>query len=119
LVVSGGAPLGSTPSAIGYARLARELGVDDSSIVVLDKAPDTAAEARDIASTLGPTEFVLVTSAYHMPRAMKLMLRAGRATRAYGDDRSASHRWRPEEVGARTSRIPCPHCARGAARLRA
>jgi len=77
LVVSGGAPSGSTPSAIGYARLARELGVDENSIIVLDKGPDTATEAREIARTLGSTEFVLVTSAYHMPRAMKLMLRAG------------------------------------------
>lgn len=77
LIVSGGAPPGSTASAVGYARLASELGIDDNSIVVLDKGLDTAAEAREIARTLGSAEFVLVTSAYHMPRAMKLMLRAG------------------------------------------
>jgi uncharacterized SAM-binding protein YcdF (DUF218 family) len=46
LVVSGGAPPGRTPSAIGYARLARDLGVADASLVVSSSAIDTSAEAR-------------------------------------------------------------------------
>lgn len=77
LVVSGGAPNGVTPSALGYARLARELGVDDASLVVLDKSLDTSDEARAVAKLLGETPFILVTSASHMPRAVRLMERAG------------------------------------------
>jgi uncharacterized SAM-binding protein YcdF (DUF218 family) len=46
-------------------------------VVVLDEPLDTAAEARAVAKLLGGEGFVLVTSAYHMPRAMLLMRRAG------------------------------------------
>jgi uncharacterized SAM-binding protein YcdF (DUF218 family) len=77
LVVTGGAPPGLIPSALGYATLARELGVPDSSITVLDKPRDTDEEARSISHLLGEQPFILVTSAYHMPRAIRLMGRVG------------------------------------------
>jgi uncharacterized SAM-binding protein YcdF (DUF218 family) len=77
LVVSGGAPPGSIPAAVGYARLAEELGIQRSAMIVMDRALDTAQEARDIFAVLGRSPFILVTSAYHMPRAMRLMRRAG------------------------------------------
>jgi uncharacterized SAM-binding protein YcdF (DUF218 family) len=77
LVVSGGAAQGSTPSALGYARLATELGIQPSAMMVMDHALDTGQEARDVFALLGPSPFILVTSAYHMPRAMRLMRRAG------------------------------------------
>jgi uncharacterized SAM-binding protein YcdF (DUF218 family) len=77
LVVSGGAPPGHGRPAIGYAELARELGVSDSSLVILDSPRDTAAEARAVVELLGQSPFVLVTSAFHMPRAMRLMQRVG------------------------------------------
>jgi uncharacterized SAM-binding protein YcdF (DUF218 family) len=92
LVVSGGAsPPGYPPVAQGYAQLARELGIAAQSIVVSERPLDTRAEAREVARLLGRTPFLLVTSAYHMPRAMLLMRRAGAAPiaapagqRAYG-----------------------------------
>jgi len=77
LVVSGGAPSGRAASAAGYARLARELGISDASLIVLDEPLDTGAEASAVAKSIGKVPFLLVTSAYHMPRAMKLMQRAG------------------------------------------
>jgi uncharacterized SAM-binding protein YcdF (DUF218 family) len=77
LVVSGGAPAGVTPSALGYARFARELGVPNASIVILDRPLDTNQEAHAVAQLLGDSRFLLVTSASHMPRAMLLMKRAG------------------------------------------
>jgi uncharacterized SAM-binding protein YcdF (DUF218 family) len=43
----------------------------------MEHARDTDQEARDIVAVLGHSPFILVTSAYHMPRAMRLMLRAG------------------------------------------
>lgn len=77
LVVSGGALAGNTPSAYGYARLAHDLGVDVCPSNVLSTPPDTGAEARAIAALIGRVPFILVTSAYHMPRAMRLMHQAG------------------------------------------
>ncbi len=77
LVVSGGARHGHVPPAQGYAQLAGSLGVAPESIIVSDQATDTAAEARAVRALLGAAPFILVTSAYHMPRAMLLMRRAG------------------------------------------
>lgn len=77
LVVSGGAPPGLGRPALGYAELARELGVAESSLVILDEPQDTAAEARTVRRTLGEASFILVTSAAHMPRAMRLMQLVG------------------------------------------
>ena len=75
LVVSGGAPDGRTPTAIGYAKLAGELGVDSRSILMLDWPLNTDAEAHAVVALVGTAPFILVTSAYHMPRAMRLMER--------------------------------------------
>jgi uncharacterized SAM-binding protein YcdF (DUF218 family) len=77
LVVSGGAEAGDTPSAYGYARLAEGLGIDKGMVDVLDTPVDTNQEAHAIGALIGDRPFVLVTSAYHMPRAMRLMLAAG------------------------------------------
>jgi uncharacterized SAM-binding protein YcdF (DUF218 family) len=77
LVVSGGAPLGQSATALGYAEMARELGISEASLVVLDRALDTRAEARAIAGLVGNAPFILVTSAYHMPRAVLELRRAG------------------------------------------
>jgi len=77
LVVSGGAPPGFGRPALGYAELARGLGVPESSLVILDEPQNTAAEARAVRRTLGDAPFILVTSAAHMPRAMRLMQIAG------------------------------------------
>ncbi len=77
LVVSGGAPPGSVPPARGYAELARGLGLDAGSLSVLDTALNTGEEARSVVALLGKAPFILVTSAYHMPRAMLEMERAG------------------------------------------
>jgi uncharacterized SAM-binding protein YcdF (DUF218 family) len=97
LIVSGGAPPGLAPPSIGYARLARDLGVDEESLVVLNGSLDTGAEARSVAALIGAAPFILVTSAYHMPRAMRLMQRAGArpipAPTGQLVDESANTRW--------------------------
>jgi len=77
LLVSGGAADGLPRSAQGYAELARDLGIGQDSLVVSDQSLDTNEEARDVVKLLGAEPFLLVTSAYHMPRAMRLMRRAG------------------------------------------
>jgi uncharacterized SAM-binding protein YcdF (DUF218 family) len=77
LVVSGGAPPGYSTSALGYAKLARELGIAPDKIIVVDTPRDTKEEAAAAVKLLGANSFVLVTSASHMPRAMRLMTAAG------------------------------------------
>jgi uncharacterized SAM-binding protein YcdF (DUF218 family) len=77
LVVSGGATDPQMASAIGYAKFAVDFGVDEGSIVKLDQPLDTAEEARSVAALVGKSRFILVTSAYHMPRAVRLMELAG------------------------------------------
>jgi uncharacterized SAM-binding protein YcdF (DUF218 family) len=77
LVVSGGAAPGFIPAALGYAQLARDFGVPDASLMILDQSLDTGDEARTIKARLGAAPFLLVTSAYHMPRAVRLMQRVG------------------------------------------
>ena len=77
LIVSGGAPAGTTPSAHGYAVLALDLGIDRARVIVHDTPHDTAEEARAIAARIGREPFLLVTSASHMPRAMRRMEAAG------------------------------------------
>lgn len=66
------------PVAQGYARGARELGVELAQLQVLDTPTDTGLEARAVSEALGEgARVVLVTSASHMPRAMHHFRRAG------------------------------------------
>jgi uncharacterized SAM-binding protein YcdF (DUF218 family) len=75
LVLSGGAPVGRVPSALGYAQLAVDLGLDATSLMVLTAPVNTDGEAHAIAAAVGSQPFLLITSAWHMPRAMRLMNR--------------------------------------------
>jgi uncharacterized SAM-binding protein YcdF (DUF218 family) len=77
LIASGGAPQGLAAPAEGYARLARDLGVEPSSMLVLATGLDTHHEAMAVADVVGSAEVILVTSAYNMPRAMVEFQRAG------------------------------------------
>jgi uncharacterized SAM-binding protein YcdF (DUF218 family) len=74
LVLSGGVPpgYGLEPSAHGYAIFARDMGIDPASIVMLDQPLTTSEEARALSKLFGQSPFLLVTSASHMKRAMKL-----------------------------------------------
>jgi uncharacterized SAM-binding protein YcdF (DUF218 family) len=77
LVVSGHGT-GDHPShAAVLAQAAVSLGVDPARILRLDTPKDTEEEARDAAPVIGEARFALVTSAWHMPRAMALMRHAG------------------------------------------
>ncbi len=77
LVLSGGAKQDWARPAAGYSVLARSLGVDPSALIVRGESLDTYDEARAIAGLVGTEPFVLVTSAYHMPRAVMLFERMG------------------------------------------
>ncbi len=101
LIVSGGAVTGRHPSAQGYAQLAQALGIGDQSLIVLDRAIDTSLEARDVAAVVRSAPFLLVTSAWHMPRAVRLMRRAGThpIPAPTGQDRLNWYEWLPSAGG--------------------
>ncbi|MCC5863277.1 MAG: YdcF family protein [Gammaproteobacteria bacterium] len=80
------------PIAHGYASVAQALGVSGDRLIVLDRPTDTAQEAYAVrellerwAAEAGDSrpiqdqQFLLVTSASHMPRAMRHFERAGLA----------------------------------------
>ncbi len=77
LLVSGGCISDPEASATLMAELARGLGVEPADIVVEDVSRDTHEEALLIRPMIGPQKFVLVTSAYHMPRSMALFRAQG------------------------------------------
>lgn len=56
---------------------AQSLGVDAGRMRLLTEVRDTADEAQQVRALLGDTPFALVTSAWHMPRAVALMQKAG------------------------------------------
>lgn len=110
LMLSGGAPDGSAPPARGYAEFARAFGIGDASLEVLDSSLDTSDEARAIAARVGNEPFILVTSAYHMPRAVRRMVQAGArpipaptGQLTYGSVSATWRDWIPNSDGLRKS----------------
>lgn len=59
------------------AEAAQSLGIAPARIVRFDQTRDTDDEAQAILREIGPQPFLLVTSAWHMPRAMALCKKAG------------------------------------------
>jgi uncharacterized SAM-binding protein YcdF (DUF218 family) len=56
---------------------ALSLGLEAGRIIRMDEPRDTEDEANGIARRIGATPFVLITSAWHLPRATALCERAG------------------------------------------
>ncbi len=68
-------PEANNPKLMG--RLAIELGVASDSLIIKAQAWDTAQEATLFSKLVEGEPFALVTSAYHMPRAMMLFRMLG------------------------------------------
>ncbi len=77
LVLSGGGGSELYPEAAGMADLAKAIGVDEDDIVIESDSRDTKDQARLIKTIVGDKKFILVTSAYHMPRSMALFKKLG------------------------------------------
>lgn len=73
LVLSGRGETNFPNHAEIAAQAAISLGVDPQRIVRLDMPRDTEEEALAIKALVGSAPFALVTSAWHLPRAMSLM----------------------------------------------
>jgi len=72
LVFSGGSAFDTASDAQLMAETARYLGVDPNVVMLEDRSRDTDDEARLLRPVLKNDRFLLVTSASHMRRAMKL-----------------------------------------------
>lgn len=77
VILSGGAYRNTTSLAAVMARATEELGVPAADIVREDLSDDTQDEARLIRRMVGEDPFVLVTSAFHMRRSMRLFEKQG------------------------------------------
>ncbi len=77
LIVSGGKSAGTASPALGYAQLAREIGIDGNLLLISAEGTDTHEEALAIARLVGRNPILVVTSASHMRRAMTLLRQEG------------------------------------------
>lgn len=80
ILVSGGAPFSEEPEAEAAAAWLRELGVPQDRLLAETRSRDTyenAVYTLKLCSEKGFKKPVLLTSAYHMPRAMLLFRKAG------------------------------------------
>ncbi len=77
LILSGGAVFDPVSNARIYFKTARIMDVPAWDLVLSEQARDTEEEARLIEKTVGKDPLILVTSAFHMPRAMALFKKRG------------------------------------------
>ena len=70
IIVSGDDPFLSFSSARKIADFLESLGVDEKKIIVESESNTTFQSAKEVEKIVGESRFALVTSAYHMPRAM-------------------------------------------------
>ena len=72
LILTGGLGFQTMPEATILSRVAQTYGVKKSDLVLEVQSRDTKDHPRYVSALLKDMPFILVTSAYHMPRAMKL-----------------------------------------------
>lgn len=77
LILSGGRAFGSPSEAGKLRNTAVVLGINPSNIFIEGGSQDTYKESIYLKKYVGSKPFILVTSAYHMPRAMALFKKQG------------------------------------------
>lgn len=77
LFLTGGTVCDPVPEAQVMADMAQEFGVSAADIIMETASKDTRMQAAEVKSIVGAAPFVLVTSASHMPRSMKLFKEQG------------------------------------------
>jgi len=65
------------PEALRSAQKLIELGIPKEDILMQSEPRDTEEEAMNIYNIVGTEQFILITAAYHMPRALKLFKKYG------------------------------------------
>lgn len=111
LVLSGGGWLDPVPEARLLAETVISLGVDPADIIVEEMSRDTSDQARLLKNVLNSNRFVLVTSATHLPRSMRLFEAMGlKPEPCPADHLVKRHSWHPALF------FPRAHCLRQAER---
>jgi uncharacterized SAM-binding protein YcdF (DUF218 family) len=77
LILSGGAVFDPVSNARMYFKTARIMDIPARDLVLSEQGRDTEEEARLIEKMVGKDPLILVTSAYHMRRAMALFKKRG------------------------------------------
>ncbi|MCX5826807.1 MAG: YdcF family protein [Deltaproteobacteria bacterium] len=77
LVLSGGAVFQDAPEGETLAKTAMLMGLNENDVVRENKSMDTAEQAKLISNIVGHNQFILVTSAIHMPRSIALFRKLG------------------------------------------
>ncbi|MGZ3593891.1 MAG: ElyC/SanA/YdcF family protein [Syntrophales bacterium] len=77
IILCGGTVYDSASEAGIFAKVAAILHVNARDIVLEELSKDTEEQAENIRAIVGQDPFILVTSAYHMPRAMAIFNKAG------------------------------------------
>ena len=100
LYMSGGDAWRNEPPAIAMAELAVQLGIEPKRLRIERRSRDTGDQAVALAASLREAPFLLVTSAYHMPRALTLFRQAGARPIAAPTDflASADYRFALEDL---------------------
>jgi uncharacterized SAM-binding protein YcdF (DUF218 family) len=77
IITSGYPGRDDVSEAVKSARKLVELGIPKEDIIMQSEPKDTQEEAQHIRKIVGDEQFILVTAAYHMPRAMELFKKEG------------------------------------------
>ncbi len=77
LILSGGSASGSYPAAKHMAEIVQVIGIDEDDIMIESESRDTKDQAHFIKLIVDNDPFILVTSAFHMPRSMALFKKLG------------------------------------------
>jgi uncharacterized SAM-binding protein YcdF (DUF218 family) len=102
VIVSGGNILGqyggvpaATTEAAAMTQFLTDLGVPESAVVGETRAINTRDNIQQVRAMVQDKPVALVTSAYHMPRAMRLAIQGGLNAKAFPTDWEASWPARP------------------------
>ncbi|GJL66708.1 MAG: membrane protein [Nitrospirales bacterium] len=101
LILTGGVGFQPVPEATVLSRVAQTYGVKQSDIVLEVQSRDTKDHPRFVSALVKDDPFILVTSAYHMPRAMKLFAKYN-----LNPFPSPIGHWKPERTFSIWSWIP-------------
>jgi len=77
LILSGGKIFNDKPEAETMRAIAELMGIESSAIILDSESRDTEMQAVNLKKLVKEDEFILVTSASHMPRSMALFTRQG------------------------------------------
>ena len=77
IILTGGIGFDGLPEATTLSRVAEEMGVPRSAMVLEVESRDTKDHPLFVRGIVHDDPFILVTSAFHMPRAIKLFAKQG------------------------------------------